>query len=179
MSKFLQKNKNDRIISRINGESFYLKVIQRLLDIGLDGVDISKRKNDIDKQIIQMVSGKYVTTVGSDFHGFHSHMLGKRCVFHDKTTGQDFFEELDDSKSTIIDVLKVIEKYRAQGQLAPVQLAAQKRIVTQDTKMFTVKDGNIVQNKLDGKSYRVTLHEDVQATAGAPAPKVIQDERTL
>lgn len=181
MSKFLQKNRDHRLISSINSESFYLNVIQRLLDIGLDGVDVSKHKNKVDNQIIDMVAGKYLTTVGSDFHGFHSHMLGKRCVFHDKQTGQDFFEELDDSKSNIINALKVIERYRAQGQLAPVQLKAQQRIVTQDTKMFGVKDGELVQNELDGKSYHVRINGDVKAEdrAETNTSKPKEEERTM
>lgn len=162
MSKFLQKNREHRLISSINSESFYLNVIQRLLDIGLDGVDVSKNKNKVDSQIIDMVCGKYMTTVGSDFHGFHSHMLGKRCVFHDKQTGQDFFEELDDRRANIIDILKVIERYRAEGKIAPAQRAAQDRIVTQETKLFTIKDGELQQNELDGKSYHIRINGDVK-----------------
>ena len=166
MSKFLQKNRDHRLISSINAESLYLNVIQRLLDIGLDGVDVSKSRNAIDKKIIDMVCGRYVTTVGSDFHGFHSHMLGKRVVHHDQHTGQDFFEELDDSRANIIDVLKVIEKYRSKGQLAPVQVDAKKRVQSQETKMFSIKDGKIVQNELDNKSYHVIIHEPAPAEHG-------------
>ena len=95
-----------------------------------------------------------------------------------KSLIQDFFQELDDRRANIIDVLKVIERYRAEGKIAPVQKAAQDRIISQDTKMFTIQDGVLSQNKLDGKSYRVKINGDL---AHQPAKKAAEkdDGRTL
>ncbi len=161
MAKYLQKNEKDKIIDSINSESFYINCIQRLLDIGMDGVDISKHKNKVDNQIIKKFADRYVTTVGSDFHGFHSHKLGMRHIFHDNSTNEDFFEEMDDSRADIIDVLKMMDKYRKDGKLAPFQRKYGEHL-SQDTQLFSVINGKLVQNKLDGKAYTCAINGKVK-----------------